>query len=84
MFAFLLGAVTSVASGYVGMKIATYSNSRTAYMAITSLADAFKVAYRAGCVMGFFLTGAGLLILVIIIAIYRNLFKGVNSGDDLS
>jgi len=49
------------------MKIATYSNSRTAYKAMSSLAEAFKVAYRAGCVMGFFLTAAGLLILVIII-----------------
>ena len=69
-----MGAITSILSGYIGMKIATYSNSRTAYKAIESLSEAFKVAYRAGCVMGFFLTSAGLLILVIIIGIYRNIY----------
>lgn len=44
--AFLVGAITSLFSGYVGMKIATYANMRVAYKAITSLADAFKVAFR--------------------------------------
>lgn len=63
----MLGAVTSVFSGFVGMRIAVYSNSRTAYKAMTSLSEAFRVAYRAGCVMGFFLTGVGLFVLVIII-----------------
>jgi len=32
-FAFLLGAVTSVFSGFVGMKVGTYANSRTAFEA---------------------------------------------------
>ena len=53
------------------MKIATYSNSRTAFKAMTSLAEAFKVAYRAGCVMGFCLSSLALMILAIMIAIYR-------------
>lgn len=63
------------------MKIATYANSRTAYMAMTSLAEAFKVAYRAGCVMGFFLTAAGLLVLVIIIGVYRALYGTFAAGN---
>jgi len=31
--AFLTGAITSIVSGWIGMKIATYANTRTAYMA---------------------------------------------------
>lgn len=83
--AFILGAVTSIISGYIGMKIATYSNSRTAYKAMSSLAEAFKVSYRAGCVMGFFLTAAGLLVLVILIGVYRSMFRNFANGnvDDL-
>jgi len=74
--AFLLGCTTSVVSGYIGMKIATYANSRTSYSAIHSLSSAFQVAFRAGCVMGFSLTSLGLLILTIIIAVYDSLYDG--------
>jgi len=31
--AFIAGVVTSIVSGWIGMKIATYANTRTAYMA---------------------------------------------------
>merc|ERR1712146_554317 len=51
--AFWTGSITSIASGFIGMRVAVYSNYRTAFKAQTSLADAFKVAFRAGCVMGF-------------------------------
>jgi Na+/H+-translocating membrane pyrophosphatase len=43
--AFSLGAIISVVSGWIGMKIAVYANSRTAYVAIDSLADAFSCAF---------------------------------------
>ena len=59
--AFLIGAVTSMFCGAIGMMIATYSNYRTTYMATISLADAFKTAYHAGCVMGFALVSIALL-----------------------
>lgn len=39
--AFLVGALTSMLCGYLGMTIATYANYRTAYSAINSLSDAF-------------------------------------------
>lgn len=71
--AFVLGAVTSTVSGYFGMQIATFTNTKVAYMAQSSLEEAFKIAYRAGCVMGFFLTSLGLLVLTILIAVYRSL-----------
>lgn len=56
------------------MYIATYANTRTSFSCIRSLADGFKVAFRAGCVMGFFLVSVGLLILSIIMLIYREIF----------
>jgi len=62
-----------VFSGYVGMQIATFTNTRVAYIAQSSLDEAFKVAFRAGCVMGFSLTSLGLLVLAILMAIYREM-----------
>lgn len=41
--AFILGAVTSILSGYLGMKIATYANARTALEARKGIAPAFSV-----------------------------------------
>ena len=40
---FLLGAATSTASGYIGMKIATYANARTALEARKGVAPGFMV-----------------------------------------
>ena len=47
--------------GAIGMLIATQANFRTAYTAKSSLAIAFRTAYRAGCSMGFALVSIGLL-----------------------
>lgn len=60
------------------MLIATYSNSRTAYKAKTSLADAFRVAYQAGCSMGFALVSLGLMMLTLVIIIFKAIMI---SGD---
>ena len=70
VFAFVLGAATSILAGYIGMKVAVFANSRTAYSAINrenGLANAFKVAFRGGAVLGFVLTSLGLLNLAILI-----------------
>ncbi|CAN4088586.1 unnamed protein product [Withania somnifera] len=58
---FLLGAVTSVISGFLGMKIATYANARTTLEARKGVGKAFIVAFRSGAVMGFLLAANGLL-----------------------
>ncbi len=55
--AFVIGSVASIASGYVGMKIATKANVRTAHAAQTSLANAFSIAFESGTVLGFALVG---------------------------
>lgn len=59
--AFAVGAIISIVCGAVGMLIATQSNYRTTYCAKSGLAPAFRVAYRAGCAMGFALVSLGLL-----------------------
>ena len=76
--AFILGALTSIASGYIGMWISVRTNVRVSKMANSSLHDAFVVAYRGGSVLGFFLVGLGLLNLVFIIIIYKKLFLNLN------
>ena len=50
---FLLGAFTSMASGYLGMKVAVYSNVRTTVSAQKpGWTACFNTAFRAGAVMG--------------------------------
>lgn len=75
--AFLLGALTSVLSGFLGMKIATYANARTTLEARKGVGKAFITAFRSGAVMGFLLAANGLLVLYVSI----NLFK-LYYGDD--
>lgn len=61
---FLLGALTSMASGYLGMKVAVFANVRTTVSAQKEgWTPCFNTAFRAGAVMGFALCGAGLLML---------------------
>ncbi|KAK4404185.1 Pyrophosphate-energized vacuolar membrane proton pump [Sesamum angolense] len=74
---FLLGAITSVVSGFLGMKIATYANARTTLEARKGVGKAFIVAFRSGAVMGFLLAANGLLVLYITI----NLFKLYYGND---
>ncbi|KAK9833763.1 hypothetical protein WJX74_005205 [Apatococcus lobatus] len=71
---FLLGGSTSILSGWLGMRIATYANARTALEARKGIAAAFSVAFRSGAVMGFLLAGNGLLVLYLTILVYRRIF----------
>ncbi len=60
-FAFLTGGFFSGLSGFIGMKIATASNNRTAAAAREGLNRGLRVAFSAGSVMGFTVVGLGLL-----------------------
>ncbi len=60
-FAFVSGGLFSGLSGFVGMKIATYANSRTANGARESLNKGLKIAFASGSVMGLTVVGLGLL-----------------------
>ena len=77
-FAFLVGAITSIASGYIGMWISVRTNVRVSKMADSSLHDAFIVAFRGGSVLGFCLVGLGLLNLLLIIMLYKKIFLNLN------
>ena len=60
-FAFVTGGFFSGLSGFIGMKIATSANARTAQAASKSLNSGLKVAFSSGAVMGFVVVGLGLL-----------------------
>ncbi|MBN2395130.1 MAG: sodium-translocating pyrophosphatase [Candidatus Atribacteria bacterium] len=81
--AFILGAFCSAISGYIGMKIATKANNRTAFAAQESgLGKALKIAFSGGAVMGMSVTGFALLGLGILYLLFEdpNLINGFALG----
>lgn len=60
-FAFLSGGIFSMLAGYIGMKISTQANSRTANAASENLNRGLRVAFASGSVMGFTVVGLGML-----------------------
>ncbi len=67
VLSFVLGAACSALAGYIGMKVATASNSRTVTAAQGDLNSALKVAFTGGSIMG--LSVAGLAILGVFIVL---------------
>ncbi|MDO5734526.1 MAG: sodium-translocating pyrophosphatase [Eubacteriales bacterium] len=73
--AFILGALASAGAGYIGMKVATAANSRTAQAAHDSgLNDALKVAFAGGSVMGMSVVGLALVGLFIVFIVGLRLY----------
>jgi len=68
--AFIVGALASGVSGYIGMSIAVRANGRTAAAANNSLADAINTALRGGAVSGFLVVALSLIGVASMFAIY--------------
>lgn len=74
-FAFVTGGFFSGLSGFIGMKIATLANSRTANACREGLNKGLRVAFSAGSVMGFTVVGLGLLDISVWFFILKFIFK---------
>ena len=72
--AFVVGAVFSALAGFIGMRIATKSNVRTAEAAKTSLSKALKVSFTGGSVMGMGVAGLAVLGLGSVFILLYNAF----------
>ncbi|RMZ59959.1 sodium-translocating pyrophosphatase [Chryseobacterium nematophagum] len=72
--AFIVGAIFSALAGFIGMKIATKSNVRTAEAAKTSLSKALKVSFTGGSVMGMGVAGLAVLGLGSLFLIIKQIF----------
>jgi K(+)-stimulated pyrophosphate-energized sodium pump len=82
--AFVIGAVFSATAGYIGMKVATKANVRTANAARTSLSKALNVSFTGGSVMGLGVAGLAVLGLSSLFLILKQIFAAgapVHSDD---
>lgn len=83
--AFIIGAVCSAVAGYIGMKVATKANVRTAQAARSSLSKALEVSFTGGAVMGLGVAGLAVLGLGSLFIILQSYFSAdvVSSNEML-
>ena len=74
-FAFVTGGFFTGLSGYIGMKVATSANARTANAATESLNKGLRVSFSSGTVMGFTVAGLGLLDITMWFLLLRFVFE---------
>ena len=79
----LAGAVCSGLAGFFGMRVATAANVRTASAARTGIAEALRIAFSGGAVMGFSVVGLGVLGLSLLFLGYSSLFETGSAQSDL-
>src|SRR3954463_14036 len=72
--AFIIGAVSSALAGFIGMKVATKANVRTANAARTSLSKALNVSFTGGSVMGLGVAGLAVLGLGGLFLVLKHIF----------
>merc|ERR1719399_802072 len=71
---FVVGAITSILCGWIGMKIAVYTNVRTTHQCWKDLKSGFEVSIKGGCVMGLSLVSLGVLALIVLIFAFKKFF----------
>jgi K(+)-stimulated pyrophosphate-energized sodium pump len=79
--AFIVGAVFSATAGYIGMRVATKANVRTAQAARSSLSKALKVSFTGGSVMGLGVAGLAVLGLGSLFIILKMVFAADAAVD---
>lgn len=79
--AFILGAFFSASAGFIGMKVATKANVRTAHAARTSLSKALQVSFTGGSVMGMGVAGLAVLGLGSLFIILKMIFAPTATVD---
>jgi len=83
-FAFLTGGFFSGLCGFLGMKMATRANARTANAARNSLNGGLRVAFSSGAVMGLMVVGFGLLDISLWFYFLKYvLYKGMEEGEQI-
>ncbi|GAB5355713.1 hypothetical protein AAMO2058_000229100 [Amorphochlora amoebiformis] len=75
VIAYILGTSTSLLSGWIGMRIAVYANSRVALKCYDKLSAGFSLALSAGAVMGFSIMTLALFSLTSLIILYGVYFE---------
>ncbi|WP_266202834.1 sodium-translocating pyrophosphatase [Pontibacter kalidii] len=78
--AFVIGAVFSALAGFIGMRIATKANVRTAEAARNSLSKALSVSFAGGSVMGMGVAGLAVLGLGSLFILFYYLFVQSQGG----
>ena len=81
--AFITGAIMSALAGFIGMRVATKANVRTAQAARTSLAKALQVSFTGGSVMGLGVAGLAVLGLGGLFIILKMIFAPHAAVDSL-
>ncbi|MDY9920761.1 MAG: sodium-translocating pyrophosphatase [Synergistota bacterium] len=67
---FVAGALCSALTGYIGMKVATKANGKTAFAAMKGMNGALTIAFTGGSVMGMAVVGVGLLGVVVMFVLF--------------
>ncbi|OGC05590.1 sodium-translocating pyrophosphatase [candidate division KSB1 bacterium RBG_16_48_16] len=71
---FVIGAISSVLAGFLGMHAATKSNVKTASAAQKDIQSALKVAFSGGAVLGLSVVGIGLFGVVALFMLLNEFF----------